>query len=178
MFPNIPANRIVAFAGPYFSAAAGGIASWLVAKVNIAGLPGLDQNNVKTAIAGGFTWLLVAGLTWAGHSKWLTGHHIQMEADARTTAAAIAVAAAPATTVVTATPLVTAGNGNGNGNGHGSVEEAAQALESVDVQDVATEPNEGEDSGPPSYDGLPTDEEELSSPPTPAAYTPAEPVSA
>lgn len=178
MFPNIPANRIVAFAGPYFSAAAGGIASWLVTKVNIAGLPGLDQNNVKTAIAGGFTWLLVSGLTWAGHSKWLTGHHIQMEADARTTAAAITVAATPATTVVTTAPLVSTGNGNGNGNGHGSAEEAESAIHTVDVQDPTTEAGEGEDSGPPSYDGLPTDEEELNSPPTPAAYTPAEPVSA
>ena len=174
MFPNIPANRIVAFAGPYFSAAAGGIASWLVTKVNIAGLPGLDQNNVKTAIAGGFTWLLVSGLTWAGHSKWLTGHHIQMEADARTTAAAIAVAATPATTVVTTAPPVSTGNGNGNGH----VEDAASAIQTVDVQDPTTEEGEGEGSGLPSYDGLPTDEEELNSPPTPAAFTPAEPVSA
>ena len=176
MFPNIPANRIVAFAGPYFSAAAGGIASWLVTKVNIAGLPGLDQNNVRTAIAGGFTWLLVSGLTWAGHSKWLTGHHIQMEADARTTAAAIAVAATPATTVVTTAPLVSTANGNGNGH----VDDAAAPLGTgnVDVQDPTTEEGEGEDGGLPSYEGLPTDEEELSAPPTPAAYTPAEPVSA
>jgi hypothetical protein len=171
---TIPLNRVVAFAGPYFSAAAGGIASWLVAKVNIAGLPGLDQNNVKTAIAGGFTWLLVAGLTWAGHSKWLTGHHIQMEADARTSAAAMTLAATPAPTPVPDTPLVTAGNGNGNGH----VEDAQAALETMDVQDPTTEAGEGEDSAPPSYDGLPTNEEEMAFPPTPAAYTPAEPVSA
>jgi hypothetical protein len=175
MFPTIPANRIVAFAGPYFSAVAGGIASWLVAKVNLAGLPGLDQNNVKTAIAGGFTWLLVAGLTWAGQSKWLAGHHVQMEADARTNAAAMTLLAttAPAPVPVADTTLVTASNGNGH------VDDPAAAVQTVDVQDPFTDdPGEGEDSGPPSYDGLPTDEEELSSPPTPASYTPAEPVSA
>jgi hypothetical protein len=94
---GIPANRIVAFAGPYMSAAAGGIASWLVARVNIAGVPGLDQNNLKTGIAAGFTWLLVSALTWAGHSKWLTGHQIQMEADARISAAVVSQpAVAPA----------------------------------------------------------------------------------
>ena len=76
---TIPLNRVVAFVGPYMSAIAGGIASWLVARVNIAGLPGLDQNNLKTGIAGALTWLLVSGLTWAGHSKWLTGHQIAME---------------------------------------------------------------------------------------------------
>jgi hypothetical protein len=176
MFPTIPANRIVAFAGPYFSAVAGGIASWLVAKVNIAGLPGLDENNVRTAIAGGFTWLLVAGLTWAGHSKWLTGHHVQMEADARTNAAAMTLLATSTPTPVPEPTLVTTGNGNGNGNGH--VEDVEAALQTVDVQDPTTDADEDEDSGAPSYDGLPTDDEELASPPAPAAYTPAEPVSA
>ena len=90
---TIPLNRVVAFAGPYISVAAGGFATWLVAKVNVVGLPGLDENNLKTAIAGGITWLLVAGLAWAGHSKWLTGHHIQLEGEARINAAAMTVAA-------------------------------------------------------------------------------------
>ena len=101
---GIPANRIVAFAGPYMSAAAGGIASWLVARVNIAGVPGLDQNNVKTGIAAAFTWLLVSALTWAGHSKWLTGHQIQMEADARISAA---VVSQPAVAPAGVEPVVT-----------------------------------------------------------------------
>ena len=57
---TIPFNRVVAFVGPYMSAIAGGIASWLVARVDIAGLPGLDQNNLKTGIAGALTWLLVS----------------------------------------------------------------------------------------------------------------------
>ena len=102
---GIPLNRVVAFVGPYVSAIAGGIASWMVARVNVAGLPGLDQNNLKTGIAGALTWLLVSGLTWAGHSKWLTGHQIAMEADARVNAAAMGLAvAAPAAVVVSGAP--------------------------------------------------------------------------
>ena len=34
---TIPLNRVVAFAGPYISVAAGGFATWLVAKVNVVG---------------------------------------------------------------------------------------------------------------------------------------------
>jgi hypothetical protein len=162
---TIPLNRVVAFVGPYTSAIAGGIASWLVARVNIAGLPGLDQNNLKTGIAGGLTWLLVAGLTWAGHSKWLTGHQIAMEADAHVNAAAMALAvAAPAAPAdPAAQPVVTA---NGNGNGH--VAHAGEVVNSMVVEDDATEPVDGE--------GLPSDEEELAAPPDPVAYTPDEPV--
>ena len=166
---TIPLNRVVAFVGPYMSAIAGGIASWLVARVNIAGLPGLDQNNLKTGIAGALTWLLVSGLTWAGHSKWLTGHQIAMEADARVNAAAMGLAvAAPAA----AAPAVAAGEPvtttNGNGNGH--VADAEEAVNAMVVTDDATEPDEGDD------EGLPSDDEELASPPDPVAYTPDEPV--
>ena len=163
---TIPFNRVVAFVGPYTSAIAGGIASWLVARVNIAGLPGLDQNNLKTGIAGALTWLLVSGLTWAGHSKWLTGHQIAMEADARVNAAAIGVAvAAPAAAVAPAAPPV-AINGNGNGNGH--VADAEEAVNTMVVEDDATEPDEEMD------EGLPSDAEELACPPDPVAYTPDE----
>jgi hypothetical protein len=166
---TIPLNRVVAFAGPYMSAVAGGVASWLVARVNIAGLPGLDQNNLKTGIAGGLTWLLVAGLTWAGHSKWLTGHQIAMEADARVNAAAMTLAvAAPAAAAVPVAQAVGATNGNGNGNGH--VEDAEAAIDSLVIDDVAT------DEVPGADDGLPSDEEELAAPPAPVPYTPDEPV--
>ena len=165
---TIPLNRVVAFVGPYISAIAGGIASWLVARVNIAGLPGLDQNNLKTGVAGALTWLLVSGLTWAGHSKWLTGHQIAMEADARVNAAAIGVAvAAPAAAVAPAPAPAIATTTNGNGNGH--VADAEEAVAMV-VEDDATEPDEEMD------EGLPSDEEELACPPDPVAYTPDEPV--
>lgn len=168
---TIPLNRVVAFVGPYMSAIAGGIASWLVARVNIAGLPGLDQNNLKTGIAGALTWLLVSGLTWAGHSKWLTGHQIAMEADARVNAAAIGVAvaapAAAAAVAPAAAPPVAA-TINGNGNGH--VADAEEAVNAMVVEDDATEPDEEMD------EGLPSDAEELACPPDPVAYTPDEPV--
>ena len=164
---TIPLNRVVAFAGPYTSAIAGGIASWLVARVNVAGLPGLDQNNLKTGVAGALTWLLVAGLTWAGHSKWLTGHHIAMEADARVNAAAMALAVAPpAATVVRVAEPVSPTNGNGNGH----VAHAEQAIDDMVVDDIATDEIPGAD------EGLPSDEEELAAPPDPVAYTPDEPV--
>ena len=60
MLFGIPSNRIVAFAGPYVSALAGGIASWLVARVNIAGLPGLEREQLKTGPPPRLTWLLVS----------------------------------------------------------------------------------------------------------------------
>lgn len=76
---NIPLNRIVAFAGPYISVISGALAAWLVAKLNVLAIPGLDQANLATWIAGAITALLTAGLTWLGHSKWLKGHHIQLQ---------------------------------------------------------------------------------------------------
>jgi hypothetical protein len=154
---TIPLNRIVAFAGPYLSVIAGGIASWLVAKVNIVGLPGLDENNLKTSIAGALAWLLVAGLTWAGHSKWLAGHHIQMEADARVDAAALtAASAAPAPPA----PSVAYANGNGNGFHDGDL---------ADVSDIVEDPY----SETMGDDALVSDDEELAAPPPPVNYAPA-----
>lgn len=87
---KIPLNRVVAFAGPYIAVTAGGVAAWLAAKVNVAGIPGLDQQNLATELAAGGTFLLTSALTWLGHSKWLTGHHVEMQADAAITAAALA----------------------------------------------------------------------------------------
>jgi hypothetical protein len=95
---QIPLNRVVAFAGPYFSLIAGAIVAWLAARVNIAGIPGLDQQNLQTAIAGGLAFLLTSGLTWAGQQKWLTGHHVEILAQAKVDAAA-ATQTAPAGTV-------------------------------------------------------------------------------
>jgi hypothetical protein len=152
-----PANRIVAFAGPYIAVIAGGVASWLVAKVNLAGLPGLDEDNLKTALTGGFTWLLVAGLAWAGHSKWLTGHHIQMEADGKVTAA---LAQAPA--MQEATPSVTTANGNGY---HPA---GVDAIDLDEIEDSATDPEPDE--------ALVSDDVELAYPPEPATDRPVEPV--
>jgi hypothetical protein len=151
-----PANRIVAFAGPYFSVIAGGVASWLVAKVNIAGVPGLDQHNIQTAIAGGLAWLLVAGLAWAGHSKWLTGHHIMLGADGQVTAAAAAAAATPTAAIVPAAVAPT--NGSSPAGGQSDLDE---------IEDFATEAH---DEG-----NLVSDEVEFASPPSPASDTPVEP---
>jgi hypothetical protein len=164
---QIPLNRIVAFAGPYISVIAGGIASWLVARVNIAGVPGLDQSNLQTSIAGGLTFVLVSGLSWAGHSKWLSGHQVQMETDAQVSATAmsLAVTAAPGVDALSAN---TSGNGNGNGNGF-HPEDVPATTEATVVEDATADAVADDD--------LPTDEEEFASPPTPVPYGAAEPES-
>jgi hypothetical protein len=87
---SIPLNRVVAFAGPYIAIVSGAVAAWLLTKVNIAGIPGLDEHNVETAVGAGLTFGLTSGLAWLGHQKWLTGHHIEMLAQAEVTAAALA----------------------------------------------------------------------------------------
>jgi hypothetical protein len=153
-----PANRIVAFAGPYIAVVAGGVASWLVAKVNLAGLPGLDEDNLKTALTGGFTWLLVAGLAWAGHAKWLTGHHIQLQADGQVTAAVAKGNAQQA-----AAPAVATANGNGY---HPA---GVDAVDPDEIEDDATEPE------PDAEDEPVTDDVEFAYPPGTAAERPVEP---
>jgi hypothetical protein len=92
---RIPLNRVVAFVGPYISIVAGGVAAWLASKLNVLGLPGLDQQNLATYVAAGLTFALTAGLTWLGHQKWLTGHHIVLAAEAEVQAAAIAAPTSP-----------------------------------------------------------------------------------
>ena len=156
---TVPLNRIVAFAGPYLSAVAGGIASWLVAKVNIVGLPGLDENNLKTSIAGGLAWLLVAGLTWAGHSKWLAGHHVQMQAEAHLDAAALtAASAAPAQPEPE--PAVASSNWNGF-----HADEIAEVADPYVIEDPYSETMGDEDAV--------SDDDELAAPPPPINYAPA-----
>lgn len=86
----IPINRIVAFAGPYISVVAGGAATWLTAKANVLGIEDIGQDNLATQIGGGLTFTLVSILSWLGQSKWLTGHHLQMAADAQVHAAGLA----------------------------------------------------------------------------------------
>lgn len=69
-----PANRIIAFAGPYISLAAGAVASWLVVNVQVLGSLGLGQDKLSHGIAYGVTAALGAGLPHLGMQKWLDGH--------------------------------------------------------------------------------------------------------
>jgi hypothetical protein len=162
MSTTIPLNRVIAFAGPYLSVVAGGIATWLIAKVNIAGIPGLDQDNLQTTIASGLSWLLVTGLSWAGQAKWLRGHQIDIETRGQVdaTAMSLAVTAPIPDAATAAAPAST--------NGHAAVE--PDAIVATDVVDEAVSTVDD--------DGLPGDDEEFGSPPPPVTYTPAEPVSA
>jgi hypothetical protein len=90
-----PLNRIIAFAGPYISLAAGGAATWIIAKANALGIDGLDHDDTAQQIASGISFTLAAGLTWLGQSKWLTGHHLQIAGDAQVQAAALATPTPP-----------------------------------------------------------------------------------
>ena len=78
----IPVSRLVAFGGPYISIVGAAVATWLVAKVNVLGIEGLDHDTVAMQISAALMFTVTAGLTWLGQSKWLTGHHIEMQSDA------------------------------------------------------------------------------------------------
>lgn len=80
---KIPANRVIAFLGPTIAAISTAVAAYLVAKVNVLGIPGLDQANVQTYVAGGLTAALVAGLHALGGLSWFKGQHIILEGEAR-----------------------------------------------------------------------------------------------
>lgn len=86
----IPLNRIVAFVKPWINLVAGALAAFLVARLNILGIDGLDEENTATWIAGALAWILTTGVTELGDLKWLKGHHISIAADAEVTAAALA----------------------------------------------------------------------------------------
>lgn len=91
---KIPLNRIIAFAGPYISIFSGAVATWLLTKMNVLGIQGLDHDKTALYIASGLTFGLTSLLTWLGHSKWLQGHHIDMESQALLQATAIEAQAA------------------------------------------------------------------------------------
>lgn len=74
-----PANRIVAFAGPYISLASGAIATLLMLKVHLIGAIGLQQNDIAKGIAYVGTAALGAGLPHLGMQKWLDGHQAYFE---------------------------------------------------------------------------------------------------
>jgi hypothetical protein len=104
---GFPLNRIVAFFGPYIAIGSGILASWLLVHIHLLGLFHLQHDGLASAIAQGLTLLLVSLLTWAGQSKWLTGHHIAMTLAAQgTTAASTTVAAGEGATVSSAGPVV------------------------------------------------------------------------
>jgi hypothetical protein len=86
---KISADRIVAFVGPYIGLVAAAVAAWLVAKLNVLGLPGLDEKNTETFLAAALTFGIAAGLHALGSWQWLKGRHIE-----------IANATAPVTTTV------------------------------------------------------------------------------
>jgi hypothetical protein len=76
---GIPIARFVTMVKPGINLLAGGVAAWLVAKVNIVGILGLDQVQLATQIAAGVTGLLTTALLQIGDIYWVKGHHIELE---------------------------------------------------------------------------------------------------
>jgi hypothetical protein len=78
---KIPFNRFVTFVKPYLNIAGAAVAAWLIAKVNVLGIHGLDAR--KDQLATGITAAGTGLITWAaaqlGDLKWLKGHHIELE---------------------------------------------------------------------------------------------------
>lgn len=110
---KIPLNRAVAFAGPYISLLAGALAAWLVAKLNVLGLPGLGehQHELATGLAAAGTWALATAVAHLGQMKWLKGVHVEMASEGAVAAAALAapgepVRLEPATLVTNIEPVV------------------------------------------------------------------------
>jgi len=75
---GIPINRFVTFVKPYINWLTALLAAWLVAKVNVFGIAGLDQSNLQTYLGFALTGGLVAGLHFLADNKWLNGHHIEL----------------------------------------------------------------------------------------------------
>lgn len=94
---KIPGNRVVAFVGPYIAVGAGGAVAFVVAKLNAIGFPGLGehQHELATGLTAAGLWLLTSALAWAGHSKWLTGHHIELMNEGNAAAAALSSSSTP-----------------------------------------------------------------------------------
>lgn len=95
---TIPLNRVVAFAGPMISTLAGALATLIIAKLNVLGIQGLEQDQTAQQLASALTFVLTAGLTWLGQSKWLRGHQLDMVNQARQTEALLASPQEPAAT--------------------------------------------------------------------------------
>src|SRR4051812_40716407 len=75
-------DRVVAFLTPVLGTVASIVAAWLVAHVNVAGIPGLDQGNVATWVSGALAALVTAGLVALAHTKWIKGRHIILAEEA------------------------------------------------------------------------------------------------
>ena len=76
---GLPINRFVTFVQPAINLLAGGVAAWLVTKVQILGVLGLGHDELQTQIAAGLTVLIVTGVLEIGRTQWVRGHHIELE---------------------------------------------------------------------------------------------------
>jgi hypothetical protein len=149
---RFPLNRIIAFFGPYISIVAGALASWLLVHVHVLGLFHLQHDGLSTAIAQGTVFLLTALLSWAGSSKWLTGHQIMLQ---QGVTAAAAVGGAPGGVAVAVPP--------GPDDVHPEPGDA-------DFLQAVAAPAPTAVLAPPPPDDLPTDEEEFARPPSAYPY--------
>jgi hypothetical protein len=72
-FLGIALNRLVAFAGPYISIAAGIIATWITNHVHILATFHVAGNDIANAVAQALVFGFSAAVVWLGQQKWLDG---------------------------------------------------------------------------------------------------------
>lgn len=72
---GIPLNRIITFAGPYISLAAGALATWIISALHITLI---QHDELATGIANFAAFGLSSALIWLGQRAWLKGHQIQL----------------------------------------------------------------------------------------------------
>lgn len=97
--PLPPANRIVAFLGPYISLISATVATWLIVHLHVGSVFNVTQDQVASAISQGVVFILTGLLTYFGQHQWLKGHQIllaQGRVDGQGAAAGTAGAAAGA----------------------------------------------------------------------------------
>jgi hypothetical protein len=78
----LPLNRIVAFFGPYISILAGIVSTWLTTHVHVLATFHIDQDSVSGTLTQAGVFGVSTLVVWLGHQKWLTGHQIELAAQA------------------------------------------------------------------------------------------------
>lgn len=76
----MPLNRVVAFIGPYISILSGIVSVWLTTHLHVLATFHINQSSVAGTLTQGGIFGVSALVTWLGHSKWLTGHQIELAA--------------------------------------------------------------------------------------------------
>jgi hypothetical protein len=75
---GLPIDRFVAFVGPYIAIFSGVIADWLLVHVHLLSTFHVTSSQIGKDLTQLGVFGITAGLIWAGHQKWLSGRHVQI----------------------------------------------------------------------------------------------------